>query len=355
MATWLSAHPEVRVVSRDRGQVYVEGVTRGAPQAVQVADRWHLIKNLGEALLQVLQKQHRALDDALQPRPAPDDSSRSSNAPPSEPLVAAPVTEHSETAADQQRQARYTAIHELHQRGWSQRAIAQHLQLERKTVRTYLRMGDVLTPRQRPARRSQLDPFKPYLVDRWNAGCRNAMQLLRELQPKGFSGKRSMVRAFLTQLRKTQGLPPRSRSPSPNSSATDPTARPPSPRQLTWLVIKRKEKLRDDECALVTRLADVHPDITTAMTLTQEFTAMVRERAVERLDDWMTKAHESGLRPLRAFVTGLRQDEAAIRAALTLGWSQGPVEGNINRLKLLKRQMYGRAKLDLLQQRFLAR
>jgi len=247
--------------------------------------------------------------------------------------VAAPVTEHAEPAADQRRRARHAAIHELHQRGWSQRAIAQHLQLEYKTVRTYLRMGEVLPPRQRPARRSQLDPFKPYLADRWNAGCRNAMQLLRSLQPKGFSGKRSMVRAFLTQRRNTQGLPPRSRSPLPNPSATDPTARLPRPRQRTWLVIKRTEKLSDDEGVLLTRLVDVHPDIATAIALTQEFTAMLRERAVERLDDWMKKADASGLRPLRAFVAGLTQDEAAIRAALTLGWSQGAVEGTINRLK----------------------
>lgn len=355
VADWLSAHPEIEVVSRDRGQVYIEGATRGAPQAVQVADRWHLMKNLGEALLQVVQKHHRALEHALRPIPSADTHAPNSSAPAA--VEAAPPStsaEYPQSAADQRRQTRHEAIHELHQRGWSQRAIAEHLHLERKTVRTYLRMGEAVTPRQRPLRRSLLDPYKPYLMERWNAGCHNAMQLLRELQAKGFAGKRSVVRAFLTQLRKTQGLPARSRS-TPGGRATDPTRRPPSARSLTWLVLKRKEKLSEDERTLVAKLSPVHTDIQVAMELTQAFATMVRERAAERLEGWMAAAEASGLRPFRAFAAGVKQDEAAIRAALSLAWSQGPVEGNINRLKLLKRQMYGRAKLDLLQQRFLAR
>ena len=355
VADWLSAHPEIEVVSRDRGQVSIEGATRGAPQAVQVADRWHLIKNLGEALLQVLQKHHRALEQALRPLPSADTRSSNPIVPDSaEAVPPSTAAERLQSPADQRRQARYAAIHELHQRGWSQRAIAEHLHLECKTVRTYLRMGEVVTPRQQPSRHSRLDPYKPYVLERWNAGCHNAMQLLGELQAKGFAGKRSVVRAFLTQLRKTQGLPPRSRS-TPGGRATDPTCRAPSARSLTWLVRKRKEKLREDESKLLTKLFEVHTDIQAAVALTQAFATMVRERAAERLEGWMAAAEASGLRPFRAFAMGVKQDEAAIRAALSLAWSQGPVEGNINRLKLLKRQMYGRAKLDLLQQRFLAR
>lgn len=353
---WLREHPEVRVVSRDRGQVYVEGATRGAPQAVQVADRWHLLKNLGETLLQVLQKHQKAVADALQPVAA-SDTLRPASATQATPasIEPAPTSERTVSAADQRRQARHASIQELHQRGWSQNAIAKHLGLERKTVRTYLRMGDEVLPRHRTPRASRLEPFKAYILERWNEGCHNAMQLLRELKAKGFTGQRSIVRAFLTELRKSQSLPPRSRSMPPGSRASDPTRRAPSLRTLTWLVIKRDTKLSDDDKCLVNQLGTAHDEVAAAVALTQQFAKLVRERKAVELDAWLTQAEGSGLRAFRGFAAGLKQDLAAVRAALSLPWSQGPVEGQINRLKLLKRQMYGRAKLDLLQQRFLVR
>lgn len=355
VAAWLSNHPEVRVVSRDRGQVYIDGATRGAPDAIQVADRWHLLKNLGDALLPVIQTHLRAIHAALPVTLAPTPSAQPSAAEPPVPIATEPLVPRPPRPADQRRSERHQAIHQLHQQGWSQRAIAQHLHLERKTVRTYLRMGATVTGRQRPDRHSCLDPFKPYLLERWNAGCRNAMQLLREIQGQGFLGQRSVVRSFLTELRKAQGLPPRSRNATIGKTTSDPTARPPSARKLTWMVLKRQGKLDADERITVDILTTVHPDLTHAITLAQQFAQIVRERDEASFSAWMQQASTSGLRSFRGFVTGLRQDEAAVRAALSLPWSQGPVEGNINRLKLLKRQMYGRAKLDLLQQRFLAR
>lgn len=355
VANWLREHPEIRVVSRDRGQVYVEGAARGAPQAVHVADRWHVLKNLGEALLQIVQKHQRTIAEALEP-PRSADTPASTSAPAvqlaSVAQPTAPVLVVS--AADQRRQARYDAIQELQQRGWSQRAIAEHLHLERKTVRTYLRMGAEVTPRRRTPRSSRLEPFKPDILERWNGGCHNAMQILRELQAKGFTGQHSIVRAFLTQLRKAQGLPPRSRSTQSSACSGDPTSRAPSVRTLTWLVIKRDVKLSDDERHLLKQLTSTHADIAVAVELTQQFTSMVRERKAEQLDEWLRRAETSGLRAMQSFAAGVRQDLSAVRAALSLPWSQGPVEGQVNRLKLLKRQMYGRAKLDLLQQRFLA-
>lgn len=205
VASWLQTHPEVRVVSRDRGQVYVEGVTRGAPHAVQVADRWPLLKNLGEALLQVFQQHQRTITEVVAPSPVADVPEGALPAAAMPPPAADPVAPQcSVSAADHRRQARYHAIHDLQQRGWSQTAIARHLNLERKTVRTYLRMGETFRPRQRSPRGSRLEPFTSYLLERWNGGCHNAMQLLRELHAQGFTGKRSIVRSYLGFSRDTR-------------------------------------------------------------------------------------------------------------------------------------------------------
>lgn len=366
VAQWLQEHPGVEIISRDRGGIYAEGARQGVPDAVQVADRWHLLKNLGEAVLQVLQAHQSAIEAALAP-PQPSDSGPAAPSAVMEqnrsvPVSAAPRVETLPVSRAQQdrqqrqaqRQARYHMIQQLHQQGWSLRAIAQHMGMERKTVRKYLHASQCPHPQARPSRSSRLDRYKPYLLERWNAGCRNAIKLLREIQAQGFDGKRSIVRAYLTQLRKAQGLPPRSRSPFGTDSSHDPLQRPPTLRNLTWSIIRRPEKRENKEQQDLERLVYVHGDLKQVLTLAQDFAALLRERRGDELDDWLWRAQNSGILALRRFAASLRQDYAAVKAAATLPYSNGPTEGNINRLKLLKRQMYGRAKLDLLRQRVLA-
>jgi transposase len=366
VAQWLQDHPGVEIISRDRGGVYAEGARQGAPDAVQVADRWHLLKNLGEAVLQVLRTHQTAIEAALAPQQPPNldrvapiaTPEQDQNAPePSAPAVASRSPLRSEQERQQrqaQRQARYEAIQQLHQQGWSLHAIAEELGLERKTVRKYLHAPDCPQPQRRPSRPSLLDPYKPYLLERWNAGCRNAMQLLREIEAKGFGGKRSIVRAFLTQLRKAQGLRPRSRNPSGPRIVGDPTQRPPTLRHLTWSIIRRPDRREEDEQKQLARLLQINAELTSVISLAQDFAVILREQRAEDLDAWLERAWESGLKAMRAFALSLGQDYAAVKAAASLPWSNGPTEGNINRLKMLKRQMYGRAKLDLLRQRVLA-
>lgn len=357
-AQWLTDHPGVNIISRDRGGIYAEGAATGAPDAIQVADRWHILKNLGDALLRVFQQHHQALDQAftsLLSSPVTDDVTPESEADAA--LHTSPVRP---TRREQEQQTRHAAkvarherVRQLHQQGMSLHAIARHTGLERKTVRKYLHLEQLPPPQARGQRESLLDPYKAYILERWQAGCHNAMQLLGELQSLGYAGKRSILRAYLTQLRKTQGLPPRSR----NSAAGSPAQllrKPPSWRTLTWLVLRRAETLNDDELADVTRTREVNADLETAVSLAKDFAALVRERNVDGLEGWLARASAGILVPFRNFAKGIRQDEAAIRAALTLPWSNGPVEGHINRLKLLKRQTYGRAKLDLLRIRLLA-
>lgn len=366
VAQWLQEHPGVEIISRDRGGVYADGARQGAPDAVQVADRWHLLKNLGEAVLQVLQAHQAAIETALAPQQpstaglaAPSGATAQGQSAP-EPAASEVESQPASRAQQErqqrqaQRQARYDAIQQLHQRGWSLRAIAQHLNLERKTVRNYLHAAQCPHPQRRPSRPSLLDPYKPYLLERWNAGCRNAMLLLREIEARGFAGKRSIVRAFLTQLRKAEGLPPRSRSASGSGMARDPKQRPPTLRNLTWSIIRQPDRREADEQLQLDRLVQIETELHTVVTLAQDFAAMLREQRAADLDAWLERARESGLRAMRAFAVSLGQDYAAVKAAASLPWSNGPTEGNINRLKMLKRQMYGRAKLDLLRQRVLA-
>ncbi len=174
----------------------------------------------------------------------------------------------------------------------------------------------------------------------------------REIQTQGYPGQRSILRDYLTCLRKRQGLPPCSRSGGANSRVVPPR-KPPTLQTLTWLIIGHTDILSAEEAADVAHAREAHPDVAMATSLAQDFTAMLRNRQPDRLDAWLDRAAASRLVPFGNFAKSLRQDQAAVRAALTLEWSQGPVEGHINRLKLLKRQSYGRAKLDLLRVRLL--
>jgi transposase len=230
------------------------------------------------------------------------------------------------------------------------RAIAAQTGLERKTVRKYLQLPMIPPPQARRQRSSLLEPYKAYLVERWNAGCGNAMQLLSEIQRQGFQGQRSTVQAYVTQLRKHQGLPPRSQ-PKPHDATVILRRKPQTLRTLTWLVIRHPGTLHADQQSDIDGARQAHPAIATAITLTQEFAMLVRRRVADGLTDWLDRATTSGSMPFRNFAKSLRQDEAAIRAAVTLRWSNGITEGHVNRLKMIKRTAYGRASFALLRQR----
>jgi transposase len=354
-AQWLKDHPGMTIISRDRGTIYAEGATTGAPDALHVADRWHILKNLGDALVRVFEQHHHALTTTFatvtRTVGGPDSTGVAESAaePMPKPRTRRIQEQQTRHAAKCARQAQ---VQQLHAEGCSLRAIAAQTGLERKTVRKYLQLPMMPPPQARGQRKSLLDPYKAYLVERWNAGCGNAMQLLSEIQRQGFQGQRSTVRAFVTQLRKDQGLAPRSQ-PKPHDVTLMPARKPPTLRTLTWLVIRHPATLHADQQSDIDVARQAHPAIATAITLAQEFAMLVRRRAADGLNDWLDRATTSGSMPFRNFAKSLRQDEAAIRAALTLRWSNGPVEGHINRLKLLKRQAYGRAKLDLLRVRLL--
>lgn len=368
LSHWLQMNPGVEVIGRDRAGVYAEGAREGAPDALQVADRWHLLKNCSEMLLRVLQMHQGAIEQTLtpSPTPAPEAQAPGPDSAAETPLVeeVAPKTASTSppsTRAEQMkhqrqaaRQTRYETIQRLSQQGWTQRAIAAQLDLAPKTVRKYLHASSCPVPQRRPPRRKLLTQYTPYLLKRLEEGCYNAAQLFRELKAQGYRGKETIVRDFVTQLRKEQGLPQRARSGLIIDGAREAGRRLPTLRTLCWHILARPEKLEEREQAQVEAVRQVDPQVELAVQLAQEFAAMVRERGGKKLDEWLERASASGIPQVRNFAASLRQDYSAVRAAVSLPWSNGPTEGNINRLKMLKRQMYGRAKVDLLKQRVLA-
>ena len=354
VAAWLAPHPTITVVCRDRSALYAEGIRHGAPQAGQVVDRFHLVKNLREAVEAFLHNQRPALQAAA----ALTVQALT--------VVAGPVStprmyrgrhqgsqagQQRQEAAQQQRHAAwvttYEAIHTLHAQGTPVTTIAQQLGISRPTVYAYLRRTRPPSPRS-PQRSGQvLRPYMAYVIQRWREGCTDSMQLWRELRAQGYSQSARTVSRFITRLRRASeaGWAPETQV-SPYTRPQGPSARAVS---FTWICPEGKRS--QDAQLYVDQLLQVDQSIGQAYALSQAFLALVRERRGDALEAWMAKAGASGSEALARFAQGLQEDLAAVKAGLTLPWSNGPVEGHVNRLKLLKRQGYGRADVGLLRQR----
>ena len=231
------------------------------------------------------------------------------------------------------------------QQGLAVREIARRTKLHRATIRKYLSLDSLPEPAARGWRGSKADRFRPYLQQRWEAGCRNVNQLFTELQAQGYRGSRDTLRRQVRGWRDT---------PADNAEALTAVSFPvPSPRQATWWLIKPPEKLAADEASYVQKLLQNRPELAQTQTLAQEFQRLVQQRAESDFEAWCQRVQESGVPELASFAASLKRDEAAVRQALKSEWSNGQTEGQVNRLKMLKRQMYGRANLDLLRLRVL--
>ncbi|MDQ2841952.1 MAG: ISL3 family transposase [Acidobacteriota bacterium] len=343
LAAWLRLHPGTEVISRDRASLYAEGATRGAPQAIQVADRFHLLCNLTSAVERVLEQKRTALA-----------RSKAVVLPVSEPLqtdsvVTVPTrTEETKERRRQKRLARYNEVIALSRDGMGQQAISRTLQIGRKTVRRFLRAGQF--PERAIARRKppRVNAFKDFLNRRWSEGCHNATTLWHEIQADGYAGGRSMVACFVAALRTKESKYFR-RTAHPRQQKI----KSPSPRQAAMLLARPPEKLKLDEQQLLAQLTAACPEISTLHALTQGFVNVFRGKQSEALHNWLAEARTSGLPEITRFCDGLSRDAAAVTAAVILPWSNGQVEGQIHRLKLVKRQMYGRPQFKLLRCRVL--
>ena len=341
LATWLRLHPGAEVISRDRASLYAEGAARGAPEAIQVADRFHLLCNLTSAVERVLEQKRAALAKAVLPvipEPAAPDN--------------LPVTQTraEQIHADrrQKRMLRYNEVIALYRDGLSQQAISRKLHVGRKTIRRFLRahqFPERAVPRRKPAR---VNAFQDFLHRRWTEGCHNATQLWHEIQAEGYAGGRGMVARFVATLRR-QGTKYSRRTAPARQKKTN----PPSPRQAAMLLARPPEKLKPDEQRLLAQITAGCPEVPTLYSLTQGFANVFRSKQSGALQHWLAEAKASALPEINRFCEGLLRDAGAVTAAALLPWSNGQVEGQIHRLKLVKRQMYGHAQFNLLRCRVL--
>jgi transposase len=330
-AAWLRARPGIEIIARDRGGAYADGARAGAPHATQVADRWHLLRNGSEALQQVLERHSAAFRRAAQAIRA-----EAAATPPPAPQPPTKLEAH-QRARQAERDARFAEVARLAQEGLGIKAIRRATGLSRNTVRRWL--ARTAPPDWRKGERvSIIAPHVPYLRERIAEGCRNATQLWRELHQQGFPGQVILVRAWVRRLE--------AEAPAPSSRLAVPVWRQPTSRAAARLLLTDAKRAELDTKFLTALCAD--PVIGAAVQQAQAFVAMVREKDAARLEPWLEGARGG---PLGGFAEGLRRDRAAVEAALRLPWSTSPVEGRIAKLKLVKRSMYGRGKLDLLQRR----
>jgi transposase len=345
---WLAAHPEIEIVSRDRAGAYAEGATQGAPQALQIADRWHVCKNLGDAVETYLVRKKIQMPPSPMPTiTAQEVAAVCAPLPPPEPRSC----RYASQEKGERKQAFVDQAKMMQKQGYTTYEIADALHLARNTVRKYLRLEGPVQPTPRTRRLSQLDPFYDYLTERWNEGDANAHQMFEELREKGYRGGETTVRSFVSRLRK--GLPGMARPPKQAQRGTTVSVPITSPREVCWLLTKREEELTSEEKDDLTRLLESSQEVQLVHQLLQTFLLMLRERRPECLNGWMKEARESGVKELGSFVAGLERDYDAVRAGLTVHWSQGPVEGTVNKIKTHKRLMYGRASFPLLRQKML--
>jgi transposase len=354
LSEWLKEHPEVEVISRDRADEYIRGADSGAPQAVQVADRWHLLRNLQDALKGTVDRHHAAIRAAARAVIADMTTPAPGQAEVPAPAAASEAPASSRQAQRQQerrhrRERLYDEVLALHGAGISQRVIADRLGVHRSTVRRFVASGSFPERAGRHSAR-RTDGFIGYLKERWAAGCRNAVRLYAELQARGYSGSYYTVRRQLAQWRSAlpagdEGGPPR---PVPAVMGR------PSARRVTWLLLLDEADLEPQEQQFRERLQERCAELRGAAELARAFRALVRERREAGWEAWLSEAcSPASAKEMRGFAEGLKKDEAAVRAALRLEWSNGQVEGQVTRLKLIKRQMFGRANFDLLRRRVL--
>ncbi len=355
LTTWLRAHPGVEIVCRDRAGAYAEGAREGAPDALQVADRWHVWHNLADAVERTVSRHQGCLPAALEADTDPDPQDTDAEAGADQPAdqddhtvvpAAMPTcpSERTDRIASRTRE-RYTAIHALLAEGVGIKAICAQLGLARGTVRRFARADAVeeLLARNGTGRRpSLLEQFKPYLHQRFNEGCTNATDLFAELKARGYRGGQKIVREYVHPFRAARRIP-------------EPAPKPPSVRRVVSWIMSDPAGMEPANQHQLDAILAASPDLAALAGHVRAFATMMCDLRGQELESWMAAVDADDQPALRSFVVGLRRDQDAVTAGLTLPWNSGPVEGHVNRIILwmIKRQMFGRAKPDLLRKRIL--
>ena len=330
-AAWLREHPGSEIICRNRAGSYADGARTGAPNAVQVADRFHLWQNLGTAV----ERSARRHNNCLKPAAVTADG-----------LAGDAVADRTDVGKDMSPieariRERHAAVHALLAQGHGIREIGRELHMGGNTVRRTARAAvpeELLRGRRQP-RASQLDPYKHHLDKCWAEGHTNAIHLYAELQNLGYRGGYQTISDYLRPRRRR-----RIRVVAPA---------PPGVRQITGWMMRRPEHLGDEERRQFTAILAQCPELTALYGHVRTFAEILTTRSGQHLKNWITIARAEDLPGLHMFATGLEKDWDAVVQGLTSRWNSGPVEGRVNHIKMIKRQMFGRAKLPLLRKRVL--
>jgi transposase len=318
---WLTEHPEIRIVSRDRGGGYREAAAKVLPEAIQVADRWHLMENASAAFLDAVRRSMRGIRTVI---------------------GATTIDPELLTCAERlryqgylRRQDAHAAIAALVRDGVPLKEIARRTGHSRNHVRRISRGAgtDVFRSRQ-----GTLDGHLPFLDAQWSGDCRNGAELWRRLKGQGFKGSLRVVTEWATRRRRAETVTDRQ------------LQKVPAARTIAKLMTTKRDHLTKAETVTVAAIESGVPMLADARALVDRFQTMIRQKATTELEPWINQSRGS---LIASFATGIANDKAAVHAAIVLPWSNGQVEAQITKLKLVKRQMYGRAKLDLLQARLI--
>jgi len=358
LSTWLREHPGVEILTRDRSTEYAKAAGEGAPQAEQVADRCHLLLNVRQMLERYLPGVYERLKRLPSaPLPSVDSESVASR------RTCAYRRTGAEAVASQEsrkwRLARYEEVKRRYAGGKNLSAISRELALDIKTVRAYA-YAENFPERVREPGRSIRDPYLSYLNRRHRAGCENASQLWREVVEQGFPGSKRQVLKWMREMRRTpapttpgrylEGV--RAEKRTAVEQHTGPIPRLPSAKQLAWLFIQEPAKAPVKNALILARVLQ-DAEVAHVYALARTFVNLVRQKRPEALNAWLDECAASSVNALHTFAAGIRQDDKAVRSALKLPWSNAQTEGQVTRLKFIKRMMYGRANFDLLRQRVL--
>ncbi|MEU7874313.1 ISL3 family transposase [Dactylosporangium sp. NPDC049140] len=336
LTAWLQANPGAQVICRDRAGAYAEAARRGAPDAIQVADRWHLWHNLAQHVEKAVARHQRCLNPPPQPatpQPTPDAEAVAAHA--------AAATRDSRLA--QRTRDRFEQVQRLLDEGRSIKAIVRDLGLARETVRRYARATDIedlIATARTGARASILDPYLEHIHQRWASGGTDAKAFFHELRGMGYPGSYSVLRDYVRALRALTAAPP-----------TAP--RPPKVRHVVNWLLRHPQRMEPDDQAGLAAVRDRCPHLNRLAAHVTAFAVILTQRRGQELDAWINAVTHDDQPDLHSFAAGLQRDYDAVRNGLTLPHNSGPVEGHVNRIKMLKRQMFGRANFDLLRKRVL--
>ena len=345
---WLEKHPTVEIVTRDRFGNYQEAITQALPEAVQIADRWHLLRNLREAVERYLVKHYQTVRQLLLHSFQGDEKQvQATVAIKHRRYAPGPGRDALHAVRTEEREALFTAVKARLAQGIYTTDVAKEFNLSRRTVSKWLHCDTLpADTRGRFKQKCLIDDYVPYLRERIQAGCTNKSLLWREVVEQGFAGTRSLVGRWIRQNYNANVKT----AESPVCKKTKAAA--PCPRELAWLLIRRRDELEEEQKQLVNLLLQ-DDSLVEVRKLAHQFIQIVRNGLSDKWSSWLESCYGSSIQELKNFANGLERDRAAVYEAICQPWSNGRTEGYVNKLKFLKRQGYGRASFGLLRLRVL--